>query len=92
MQLRARRPGFSSARPLSRAAVQGSLHATRAAECYTVSDSQTAMDKHRYGGVWGAVIEIRGGHAATKRRWSLLSASRTGENAKCKCLPAENAV
>lgn len=24
--------------------------------------------------------------------WSLLSASSTGENAKCECLPAENAV
>jgi hypothetical protein len=29
------------------------------------------MDKHRYGGVWDAAIEIRGGLAATKRtkRW-----------------------
>jgi hypothetical protein len=58
-----------------------------------LADSQTAMDEHRCS---GAAIEIRGGLAATKRTkwkgWSLFSASSTGENAKCECLPAENAV
>lgn len=35
-----------------------------------LADSQTAMDEHRYSGVWGAAMEIRGGLAATKRtRW-----------------------
>jgi len=74
---------------------QGCLHATRAAECHTITSliarpRWTNTDTAASGTLLS--IEIRGGRAATKRRWSLLSASRTGENAKCECSPAENAV